>query len=566
MESGLAVESVAVADSPYTLPERRTRVIVIGGGLAGMGAALRLAEHGCQVSLYESSDRLGGKAGSNLNERGEYDDHGFHIFPRWYLNIWQLVDDLRIRDRFTDLHDFFQLRDRDYSELPVHRFKTLHEAAVVWNLVRNLRSSPLPIHETLLFFYSTIDLATHSLKQKERLDQISIIGFLRSKFYRTKQMATVYQDLMLKAISVPSYFVSAMTTRHVIRYWMKYPSPMHSVLRGNLQQCFIEPFRRHLRKLDVEIFLKHQLLRLDVEGERVVSVRMADSESRESTLPVDQIVLAIPAEKVQHVCTSEVYKQCTTLGNIRNLRARPMAALNLYFRNRIPNLPSSHVNLIDSKYGLTFIDVARVWDDGPEGSILNVIATDYTELEGVTDETAADKIVEELKRFIPFDGNEVTMQVMAPHLKEPLFMNDVGIWHFRPNPVPVAKDESAEADLGIRRLFGAAPPEKKEPVELHNLFLAGDYCRSHVDLVSMEGAFTTGLLAANALLKKQSPNADLKDPMKPEGISVLWWFVWLFGLPFAAMLRLSVFFFPTRVPIRKPASAPTEPVAPRMRT
>ena len=35
-------------------------VIVIGGGVAGLAAAARLAKSGHAVELYESSDRLGG--------------------------------------------------------------------------------------------------------------------------------------------------------------------------------------------------------------------------------------------------------------------------------------------------------------------------------------------------------------------------------------------------------------------------------------------------------------------------------------------------------------------------
>ena len=50
-------------------------VTVIGGGLAGMIAALRLAERGFAVDLYESSNRLGGKAGANRHGP-DVDEHG----------------------------------------------------------------------------------------------------------------------------------------------------------------------------------------------------------------------------------------------------------------------------------------------------------------------------------------------------------------------------------------------------------------------------------------------------------------------------------------------------------
>src|SRR6266850_4050031 len=50
------------------------RSITVVGGLAGMVAALRLLELGCDVALYDSDSRLGGKAGANANGAGRADD------------------------------------------------------------------------------------------------------------------------------------------------------------------------------------------------------------------------------------------------------------------------------------------------------------------------------------------------------------------------------------------------------------------------------------------------------------------------------------------------------------
>lgn len=481
-----------------------------------MAAALRLAERGCQVSLYEKSDHLGGKA-SALKTGQDLDEHGFHIFPAWYHNILQLVDELGIRHHFIDCHNFQQLH---LGEFPC--FKALHDVGAFRNTWRNLTSGVLPFHQTLLFFFSTVDLASFHLDESRRLDQLSVTGFLRSRFYRTEKIATVYQDLMLKAISVPSHFVSAMTTKKVIHFWAGDPLPMHRILNGNLQERFIDPLTARLRERKVAIYTNHQLTQLDVKHRRIVGIRFKDGTTgRElDTQPVDRVVLAIPADRLNEVCTDEVYTACPTLGDVRNLRSRPMAALNLYFTERIAGLPADHVNLIDSKYGLTFIDVAQSWktaDGRPqfEGSVLNVISTDFSQLEGVSDETAKDLIVEELERFIPtLDRKKIDRFKMRPNVDAPLFMNDVGIWHFRPEALP--KDE-------------------EHRIELDNLYLAGDYCRSHVDLVSMEGAFTTGLKAAEAVRRSVKELADTpaihEEPTRP--VRYPFYALWLLGLPFA---------------------------------
>src|SRR5882672_4575167 len=129
-------------------------VSVVGGGLSGMAAALRLLERGYDVNLYEASERLGGKAGANSNH-GRYEEHGHHIFPAWYVNVWQLVDQLRIRDHFIDCHDFAQLRPGEFP-----RFRTLRDFTSARYFFTNLFSGVLSVPEMYLFFYSVLDLAS----------------------------------------------------------------------------------------------------------------------------------------------------------------------------------------------------------------------------------------------------------------------------------------------------------------------------------------------------------------------------------------------------------------------
>src|SRR5262245_16023098 len=56
-------------------------VSIVGGGLAGLNAAWRLAERGCSVRLYEARTTLGGKTGAVLHD-GHLEEHGYHLFPQ----------------------------------------------------------------------------------------------------------------------------------------------------------------------------------------------------------------------------------------------------------------------------------------------------------------------------------------------------------------------------------------------------------------------------------------------------------------------------------------------------
>jgi squalene-associated FAD-dependent desaturase len=85
---------------PADLPADNRGVLVVGGGLAGISAALRLADDGYQVVLAEARPRLGGAAFSF--RRGELSvDNGQHVFLRCCTAYLQLLARLGVGDRIT---------------------------------------------------------------------------------------------------------------------------------------------------------------------------------------------------------------------------------------------------------------------------------------------------------------------------------------------------------------------------------------------------------------------------------------------------------------------------------
>jgi protoporphyrinogen oxidase len=71
------------------------RIVIIGGGPTGLGAAYRLHELGYENwALYEKSDYLGGHACSHVDDHGFVWDEGGHVIFSHYPYFDKLVDDM----------------------------------------------------------------------------------------------------------------------------------------------------------------------------------------------------------------------------------------------------------------------------------------------------------------------------------------------------------------------------------------------------------------------------------------------------------------------------------------
>jgi len=82
------------------MASRRMKVVVLGGGVAGLSAAWHLAEAGAEVVLFERKDRLGGRASSFTDEKtGESIDNGPHLFMGLYRQTRKWFAKMGVQDR-----------------------------------------------------------------------------------------------------------------------------------------------------------------------------------------------------------------------------------------------------------------------------------------------------------------------------------------------------------------------------------------------------------------------------------------------------------------------------------
>lgn len=480
-------------------------VTIAGGGLSGMIAALRLRQRGCDVTILEATDQLGGQASAQRHD-GHATDHSYHIFPPWYANAWALIDELGIRDNFTPSPNFCQLRPGQFP-----RFTILKNMTSPFSAIGNIFSGAQAPSQMFLFFYSIVDLMSQPYSRRDALDQIAVTGFLRSRWYRTEVAAAQMHDLVLKGLSTPLYSLSAMTMQTTMRHWVWYGRPSLHLTRSNLQEAWITPIEKILRKAGCRIEIHTRLTGLTVDGTRISGITVC-TPAGVAERDVETLVLALPPDTAAGLMSDPLYKAAPELGNLQMLGTLPMAAFDIVLNRKIEGIPKGIVSLYGSSYALSFVDVSQTWD--LPTTALSFVVGNIQALKGLSDELVSALIFAELRTYIPeIVKSDVAYTRLQTHREQPLFMNYVGAWQFRPN----AK------------------------TQLENLFLAGDYCRSWVDLVTQEAALTAGLLAAEAGREHLAlaPPVEIRQPSIPP--RWIWTIAKILLLPIAVLARLAVF-------------------------
>ena len=454
--------------------DRPPRVVVVGGGIAGVTAAVALAERGVAVRLVEKEPDLGGRLrGWRVDTDGPARTmtRGFHAFFRQYYNLRALLR--RVSP------DLAMLRPvPDYPLL--HVDGTAESFAGIprtppWNVAGFvLRSKTFtlsdlrrmnPVAATRLFDVSVP-------RTYAELDAVDASTFLRDIGFPPAARHLAFEVFSRSFFADPANLSAAeLATMFHIYFLGSSEGLIFDVPRDSYPATLWRPLHRLLTSLGAEVRTGTAVSHL-VRGPAGFTVHTGTER-----LAADSVVLATDAGGLrQLVAASPTLGDAGWRSRIAALRtAPPFVVSRLWLdrparRDRAPFLGTSGFPLLDNISVLDlFEDEARAWRAGTGGSVLELHA--YALPDDVDEERVRHDLTARLRTVYP----ELT-DARVRH-EEHVLAADCPL--FAPGGFP------------LRPAVTTPDPA---------LVLAGDLVRVDLPVALMERAATTGFAAANALL------------------------------------------------------------------
>jgi uncharacterized protein with NAD-binding domain and iron-sulfur cluster len=509
------------------------RVIVLGGGVAGMSAAHELVERGFEVVVFETRGEPGGKArsfpfpGSGTEGRPPLPgEHGFRFFPGFYRH---LPDTMRripyeggsVADNLVRATEV-QIARSNGRELisPAHlprTFRDLHKAFRF--LVEYAGGVGIPAKEAAHFADRLLLLLTSCEERRfAEFEHQSWWEFSGAESRGGAYAKYLADGLTRTLVAARAREMSARTGGYILlQLLFDLADPegqVDRVLNGPTSDVWIDPWLAHLRRKGLDWRPEHQVQAIHSEGGRVSGVTVVH-DGTASEQRADWYVAALPVEVMRLVATDDLVLAEPRLGRLHRLRTRWMNGIVFYLAEDL-RMVHGHAIYIDSPWALTSISQPQFWQerfrperlgDGRARGILSIDVSDWEAVgSGVrkqamycSREEIADEVWHQLKESLDDDATREleNAEVLAWFL-------DPSIVH--PNPT-----EAANLEPLLVNTAGSWLDRPDAATRVGNLFLASDYVRTHTDLATMEGANEAARRAVNGILERSGSPARRCD-------------------------------------------------------
>ena len=150
-------------------------VIIIGAGVGGLSTAILLVNDGFPVSVYEKSDRVGGRTAST-EFRNHILDNGFHIMPFYKKSaIYEILKDIKIESRLKlAIVDKIAFYDNGFHTYPK-------------GICDILKMSLIPFKSRISLLKILLPMAFTSMEKAEQLDSVPLTQVTSNLDFHSKQ-------------------------------------------------------------------------------------------------------------------------------------------------------------------------------------------------------------------------------------------------------------------------------------------------------------------------------------------------------------------------------------------
>jgi len=447
----------------------RGRVVVIGGGLAGLAASAALAEHGADVTLLESRPRLGGRASSFLDTTtNELIDNCQHVALGCCTNFLHLCKSLGVADQFH--------RESELCFIGPAGTRNRFSAGLL----------PAPFH--LMSSFRRLDYLSRADKRalarglrKLAAEQVtpddprSFLDWLKTQNQPQSAIDRFWHVVLVSALSETLDRIDIPNARKVFvdsflankRGWEMLVSkdPLDVLYDGKITD--------ELTSRGVTIRLQSGVNQLQIQNGRIASAELRSGE----TISADYFILAVPHHQVAKILPEQL-RESSEFSQLEKLETAPISSVHLWFDR--PAIPNRHAVLIGRLSQWVFNRTELLGKKSGQGYSYQVVISASREIKNRSQDDVLNEVLNELQSIWPEANRENLTHWRMVTEHRAVFSVRPGSEQFRPN----------------------------QQSSIENLQLAGDWTKTGWP-ATMEGAVRSGFLAAENILNQSGSAAKL---------------------------------------------------------
>ncbi len=438
---------------------KAARVAVIGGGVAGLAATVRLHEAGCHVTLIEARNRLGGRATSFTDPTtGQRIDNCQHVVLGCCTNLLDLYRRLGVAHQI-------EWHDRMYFASADGKIDVLKPSILPAPLHLSLSIMGFGAYSVSEKFALTTAMKAIASTDRRACTDVTFRQWLRQCGQSERLIRRFWDVVVVSACNLPCDRVAAEPALQVFQEGFL---AHRDAWRLGVPHCPLVDLYDPAHQFVDDLRLSTRVQR--IEGSSQVEQLTLDDGS---SVEADAYVLALPFEQLPGVMSDDLLRGDARLTQSRELQHSPILGVHLHFERPVSELP--HVVLLDASVQWVFFKNA-----GRTAHAVISAAQDWMNL-------SADEIVSRVRADLASQFSEAAIGGANPLLKQ-----------------HVVKEK--------RATFAATPGAQKyrpgTTGPTSNLLLAGDYCTTGWP-ATMEGAARSGYAAAGSILGEDLMVADL---------------------------------------------------------
>lgn len=438
------------------------RTVVVGSGLAGLSAAVRLVDAGASVTLVERASVVGGRT-SNWDDDGMEVESGLHRYLGFYVELPRLL-----RHVGQNLDDVVAWEDQVAFRLPDRGPKAVYSTSVIHkpisSLVRGLGNNHyVNTRQKLALARMLASGVRDYLRRPQALDQISVADYARKHGVDNVTVHRILVPLTEGLFFVPPQEYSAHNFMGLlVPYWNSVLKTRVGGFAGGMTDVMAQPLANYITHHGGTVHVGRTVTELLVRDGKVTGVA-----TDQGPLEADAVVLAASLGPAQRLIQPAL-GHLPWFGDMLSLESTPSVCFQVELDR--PSMRYDRATFAPGTSLASFSEQSRTTFRHLPGrfSIILGRPRDFLDAEP---EQILRHVVDEAKRIgLTLEGHVTNYRKVA--IPEDFYSLSVGNEHLRP---------------------GQNPP-------VDGLYLAGDYTRQKY-LATMEGAVVSGQRAADALVE-----------------------------------------------------------------